>query len=131
MLTLGVLCLGAIGAVVMPYDWLVGAIGRFEPQTPVSVVVEFLARFVSLFYVLLGALLVVFSRDICRYATPIRLIAWWCVLSVGVFACFALPRVVSGRAAGLLLVLIAADALVGIACAAAILLLLRRALRPG
>ena len=129
MLTLGVLCLSAIGAVVMPHDWLAGAVRQFEPQTPVYVLVEFLARFLSLFYVLLGALLVVFARDIRRYATPIRIIAWWCMLGLGVLAWFALPRVLSGQAGGLLLMLIAADALVGNACAVAILILLRRALR--
>jgi len=129
MLALGVLCLSAIGAAIMPHDWLAGAVKQFEPQTPVYVVVEFLARFLSLFYVLLGALLVVFGRDIRRYATSIRIIAWWCVLGMGVFAWFALPRVVSGQTGGLLFVLIAADALVGNACAVAILVLLRRALR--
>lgn len=129
MLVLGALCLSAFAPAVMPHDWLAGAVRQFEPQTPVYVLVEFLARFVSLFYVLLGAMLVVCARDVRRYAAPIRVIAWWCVLGVSVFAFFALPRVLSGQADVLLLTLIAADAAIGLACAATILLLLRRALR--
>ena len=76
---LGVL---AVGAVAMPHSWLDWSVDRIEPGLRVYVVVPYLARLLSAFYVLLGVLLLVFARDVRRYHRPIQLTAIWTCLSV-------------------------------------------------
>ncbi len=68
----GIVSLPAVVAVFMPHSWLVRGVELAEPGTSVRVLVSYLARLLSAFYVLLGGMMVVFSTDVRRYAGPIR-----------------------------------------------------------
>jgi len=71
----GISTLPAIIAVFMPHSWLVWSTGFAEPGTPVKVLVSYLARLLSAYYVLLGLMFLVFATDVRRYTGPIRLVA--------------------------------------------------------
>jgi len=57
----------AIVAVIMPHSWLVYWVNLAEPGTSVRVLIPYLARLLSAYYVLLGVLLVFFASDVRRY----------------------------------------------------------------
>ena len=101
-----------------------------------QVLVEFLARFLSLFYMLLGALLLLFARDVRRYATPIRIVAWWCLFSVGVFFWFAVPAVFIVSCLGVFALSVAGQPLMSLigagllACGVPVYLIWRSRLKP-
>jgi hypothetical protein len=50
----------ALVAVIMPDAWLKVAVAEVEPNTPVAVLVEYLARGWSAFYFMLGGLVWLF-----------------------------------------------------------------------
>jgi len=121
----GVLCLPAIVGAFMPCSWLAWCVRRVETDTPMTVLVEYLARLLSLFYVLLGALLLAFARDVQRCRLAIRVVALWVFVADVAFLARAIPRFIAHET-DMLFWLIAFDVLVGACLAAAILLLQRR-----
>ncbi len=72
----GAVMLTALGAVVMPYDWMdsihrqvgLGAL----PHVPI---VGYLTRSISALYALSGALLIFLAADVCRYLPVLRFLA--------------------------------------------------------
>jgi hypothetical protein len=73
----GAMTLSALVAVFMPYEWMNlihQRLGMGElPHVPI---VGYLARSVSAFYALHGALLVFVSLDVHRYLPIVRFLAW-------------------------------------------------------
>jgi hypothetical protein len=72
----GVLMLTALGAVVMPYDWM-NAIHRQQGlgELPHVPIVSYLTRSISALYALQGALLVFAAGDLRRYLPVVRFLA--------------------------------------------------------
>lgn len=68
----GYLSLPAFIAVIMPHSWLAWCVSYVEPETPVRVLVSYLARGLSGLVVFQGAMLLVFATDVRRYRMPIR-----------------------------------------------------------
>lgn len=68
----GYLSLPAYISVIMPQSWLAWCVSYVEPETPVGLLVSYLARAVSGLVVFQGAMLLVFASDVRRYRTPIR-----------------------------------------------------------
>jgi hypothetical protein len=121
----GIMSLFAVVGAVMPHSWLVWAVDRVEPETRARVLVSYLARLVSWYYVLLGGLLLIFTTDIRRYAAPIGLVAIWTLPGpIGVFI-FGRAAIAAGLA-GWFFWCIAADSIIGCAIGISILLLQRR-----
>ena len=83
----GALAVMAIGAVVMPHSWLVWWVDKAEPGLAVGFLVGYLARTLSMFFVLVGLFLLVFASDVHRYRRPITYTAVWVL---GAIACFGL-----------------------------------------
>jgi len=125
LLIVGIVSLPAIIAVFMPHSWLVRGVELAEPGTPVGVLVSYLARLLSAFYVLLGLMLVVFSTDVRRYADPIRLVALWSLMAVIGFLIPGVPALVRGGL-GWFVWFVTGDVSFGLAFAVAILLLQRQ-----
>jgi hypothetical protein len=125
LFVVGIVCLPAIIAVFMPYSWLVRGVEFAEPGTPVKVLVSYLARLLSAFYVLLGCMMLVFSTDVHRYAGPIRLVALWSLMAVVGFLIPGVPALVKGDF-GWFIWFVAGDVAFGFAFAVAILLLQRQ-----
>lgn len=118
----GIVSLPAVVAVFMPHSWLVESVEVAEPGTPVQVLVPYLSRLLSAFYVLLGAMMVIFSMDVRRYAGPIRLIALWSLMAVIGFLIHGVPALVEGGH-GWFIWFVASDVAFGLALAVAVLLL--------
>ena len=118
----GIVSLPAVVAVFMPYSWLVRGVELAEPGTPVRVLVSYLARLLSAFYVLLGAMMVLFSTDVRRYAGPIRLVALWSLMAVVGFLIYGAPALAKGGF-GWFIWFVAGDVAFGFTLAVAILLL--------
>jgi len=118
----GILTLPAIVAVFMPHSWLVRGVELADPGTPVRVLVSYLARLLSAFYVLLGAMMVVFSIDVRRYAGPIRLVALWSLMAVIGFLIYGAPALAKGGF-GWFIWFVAGDVAFGFTLAITILLL--------
>lgn len=118
----GITTLPAIVAVFMPHSWLVRGAELAEPGTVVKVLVSYLARLLSAFYVLMGGMMVLFSVDIRRYAGPIRLIALWSLMVVAGFLIYGGPALVKGGF-GWFIWFVASDVAFGFFVAIAILLL--------
>ena len=125
LLIVGIVSLPAVVAVFMPHSWLVRGVELAEPGTPVGVLVSYLARLLSAFYVLLGVMLVVFSTDVRCYAGPIRLVALWSLMAVVGFLIPGVPALVRGGL-GWFVWFVAGDVAFGLAFAVAILLLQRQ-----
>lgn len=125
LFVVGIVSLPAIIAVFMPHSWLVRGVEFAEPGTPVKVLVSYLARLLSAFYVLLGVMLVVFSTDVRRYAGPIRLVALWSLMAVVGFVIYGFPALAKGGF-GWFIWFVAGDVAFGLAFAVAILLLQRQ-----
>ncbi|NIP26209.1 MAG: hypothetical protein GWN67_27495 [Phycisphaerae bacterium] len=125
LLIVGIVSLPAIVAVFMPYSWLVRGVELAEPGTPVKVLVSYLARLLSAFYVLFGCMMVVFSTDVRRYAGAIRLVALWSLMAVIGFLIYGGPALVKGGL-GWFVWFVAGDVAFGFAFAVAILLLQRQ-----
>ena len=125
LLVVGISTLPAIIAVFMPYSWLVRGVELAEPGTAVKVLVSYLARLLSAFYVLLGGMLVVFSTDVRRYSGPIRLVAVWSLMAVVGFVIYGVPALARGGF-GWFIWFVAGDVAFGFSFALAILLLQRR-----
>lgn len=125
---LGIMCLPAVVAVLMPHSWLAWAVERVEPGTPVKVLVSYLARVLSAFYVLLGVLLLIFSTDVRRYVWPLRLFALACLPVPVVFIIHARDAFAAGLT-GWFFWAVALDVAGGFALAVVILLLLSRIAR--
>jgi hypothetical protein len=121
----GIVSLPAIIAVFMPYSWLVRGVELAEPGTPVRVLVSYLARLLSAFYVLLGLMFLVFAGDVRRYAVPIRLVALWSLMAVVGFLIYGVPALVKGGF-GWFIWFAAGDVAFGFTLAVTILLLQRR-----
>jgi hypothetical protein len=68
----GYLSLPAFISVIMPQSWLAWCVSYVEPETPVGLLVSYLARAVSGLVVFQGAMLLVFATDVRRYRPPIR-----------------------------------------------------------
>ncbi|MHC3130090.1 MAG: hypothetical protein IBV52_08470 [Candidatus Bathyarchaeota archaeon] len=118
----GIVSLPAVVAVFMPHSWLVRGVELAEPGTSVRVLVSYLARLLSAFYVLLGGMMVVFSIDVRRYAGPIRLVALWSLMAVVAFVIYGAPVLAKGGF-GWFIWFVASDVAFGFALAVAILLL--------
>jgi hypothetical protein len=88
----------------------------------VGVLVSYLSRLLSAFYVLLGIMLVVFSTDVRRYAGAIRLVALWSLMAVVGFVIYGGPALVKGGF-GWFIWFVAGDVAFGFTFAVAILLL--------
>ena len=121
----GILTLPAVIAVFMPHSWLVRGVELAEPGTTVDVLISYLSRLLSAFYVLLGAMMIIFSTDVRRYAGPIRLVALWSLMAVAGFLIRGVPALVEGGH-GWFIWFVASDVAFGLALALAILLLQRR-----
>lgn len=121
----GIVTLPAIVAVFMPHSWLVRSTGFAEPGTPVKVLVSYLARLLSAFYVLLGLMFLVFATDVRRYAGPIRLVALWSLMAVVGFVIYGVPALIKGGF-GWFIWFAAGDVAFGFFMAVTILLLQRR-----
>lgn len=118
----GIVSLPAVVAVFMPHSWLVRGVELAEPGTSVRVLVSYLARLLSAFYVLLGGMMVVFSTDVRRYAGPIRLVALWSLMAVVAFLIYGASALAKGGF-GWFIWFVASDVAFGFALAVAILLL--------
>ena len=118
----GVFGLAAIVPVFMPHSWLVRGVELAEPGTRVHVLIPYLARLVSAYYVLLGGMLLIFSTDVRRYAGPIRLVALWSLVAVAAFVIHSISGLVKGGL-GWFIWFVASDVAFGFAFAVAILLL--------
>jgi hypothetical protein len=72
----GAVMLTALGAVVMPFDWMNSIhqqLGLGElPRVPI---VGYLTRSISALYALFGALLIFLARDVRRYRSVVRFLA--------------------------------------------------------
>ena len=74
---IGVTALLAMGAVVMPLAWMVSVhswLGLGE--MPTAPIVGYLARSLSAFYALFGALFLALSTDLMRYLPIVRVVGW-------------------------------------------------------
>jgi hypothetical protein len=73
----GVVMLTALGAVVMPFDWM-NSIHRQAGlgELPHVPIVGYLTRSISGLYALHGALLVFLASDVRRYLPVVRFLAW-------------------------------------------------------
>ena len=118
----GIVSLPAVVAVFMPYSWLVRGVELAEPDTEVGVLVSYLSRLLSAFYVLLAGILLVFSTDVRRYAGPIRLVALWSLMAVVGFLIPGVPALARGGF-GWFIWFVTGDVAFGFAFAVAILLL--------
>jgi hypothetical protein len=90
--------LGNIGvvAVLMPQSWLIWCVSKVEPGLHVDLLVSYLSRALSLYFFLVGLLLIVFAKDVRHYKAPIRIITVWCLfatLSFGIYAFLYLPYI--------------------------------------
>ena len=121
----GIVALPAIVAVFMPHSWLVRGTEFAEPGTPVKVLVSYLARLLSAFYVLLGLMFLVFATDVRRYAGPIRLVALWSLMAVVGFLFHAVGALTRGGL-GWFFWFVTGDVAFGFSFSVAILLLQRR-----
>jgi hypothetical protein len=122
---IGILCMPSIIAAFMPHEWLAWAVHQIEPQTPVLVVMEYLARFLAMFYFLLGMLMLLCASNIERYAPVIYVVLGWIVTCWAVFISASLHH---GTAlwTSPLYRLIAADVLAGAVLAITLFVLMLR-----
>ena len=122
---IGITALPAIVAVLMPHSWLACAVSYAEPGTPVRVLVSYLARVLSVFYVMFGVFMLIFATDPRRYAAPIRVLAVVSVLGPFVLLIHAVPaiRIVS---TGWFFWFVACDITIAAALGVLVLLLQRR-----
>ena len=118
----GITTLPAIVAVFMPHSWLVRGTELAEPGTEVNVLISYLARLLSAFYVLLGGMMIIFSADVRWYAGPIRLIGLWTLMVVAGFVIYGVPILVKGGF-GWFIWFVASDVAFGFFVGVAILLL--------
>jgi len=115
----------AVAAVVMPHSWLVFCVERVKPGTPVRLLVPYLARLVSAYYVLLGLLMMFLACDVRRYEHVIRLVAIWCILA-GIVLLSYYTLETRGSERGWFFWFICGDAVFGIAFGSCLLLLQRK-----
>ena len=87
----GVLAILAIGAVLMPHSWLVWCVSRVEPELHVGFLVSYLARSLSMFFVLVGIFLLIFAMDVRLYRRAITCTAWWVVGAIVCFVAYCWP----------------------------------------
>ena len=83
----GVLAIMAIFAVVMPNAWLDWCVSKVQADLSQSFLVGYLARSLSMFFVLVGVFLVIFASDVARYRVPITCVAAWILSTI---VCFGL-----------------------------------------
>ena len=83
----GVLAIMAAFAVVMPHAWLDWCVSRVQADLSGSLLVGYLARSLSMFFVLGGVFLMIFASDVIRYRVPITCVAAWSLFAI---ACFGL-----------------------------------------
>jgi hypothetical protein len=94
----GALAIMAVVAVFMPQSWLVWCVGKVEPDLFAGFLVSYLARALSMYFVLAGVLLLIFSGDVDRYRVPITCVAFWvlfAILSFGTYCIGHLPELSS------------------------------------
>ena len=92
----GVLYTLSVVAALMPQSWLVWCVSKVEPGHHVGLLVSFLVRALSLYFFLVGLLLITFAKDVRHYKVPIRIFAVWCliaVFSIGIYAFLHLPNI--------------------------------------
>ena len=118
----GILAVGGIFAVVMPHTWLVWCVGKVEPDMPVGLLVSYLARALSAFYVLLGLLLILFATHVRRYRRPITVMMLWTLFAAGSLLVQAVTFIRDTSDSWFLWALLA-DAVYGIVTAVACLVL--------
>jgi len=115
----------AIVAVIMPHSWLVYWVNLAEPGTSVRVLIPYLARLLSAYYVLLGVLLIFFASDVRRYALAIRTVAIWCLLTGGAFIIYLVAALPWSQWTGFVWFILI-DAIFGVVFAVVMLILERR-----
>ena len=121
----GIVCLPAIVAVLMPHSWLLRSVQFAEPGATVRVLIPYLARLASAYYFLQGGLLLIFASDVRRYAGPIRWVAICWLVAIVAFLIYGVAGFVKGGF-GWFIWFVASDVAFGFALAVAILLLQRR-----
>ena len=85
----GYLAVGAVFAVLMPQSWLVWCVSNVEPGFQVGLLVSYLARALSMFFVLTGLFMIEFAKDVKRYKRAIRVIPIWCLFAISSFGIYA------------------------------------------
>ena len=121
----GVLAVGAIFAVVMPHSWLVWCVSKVDPDTPVRLLVSYLARTLSVFYLLLGLLLLLFATDVRRFGRAITLTMLWTLFAAALLSVQAAPSIDELRHSWFFWAMLG-DGVYGLTVAVCILLLQRR-----
>lgn len=71
----------ALMAVLMPTRWIEDAVDTLEPGTNATLLIQYLARALSMFYFMVGGLFWIFSTDIHRYAKPIHFSAYCYIMA--------------------------------------------------
>ena len=85
----GLLAIMAVVAVFMPHSWLVWCVSKVEPELSVGFLVAYLARSLSIFFVLVGIFLLIFASDVNRYQKLITCVALWIICAIGCFALYS------------------------------------------
>lgn len=121
----GVLGIMAVVAVVMPHAWLAECVAKVEPGLPVAFLVAYLARSLSMFFVLVSVFLVIFSTDVVRYRVPITVVAIWILMAISCFGAYSWPYL-SDLSKQWFFWFVVGDAAWSLVCAVAILVLQSR-----
>jgi hypothetical protein len=85
----GLLAIMAVVAVFMPHSWLAWCVSKVEPDLSVGFLVAYLARSLSMFFVLVGIFLLIFASDVRRYRRAITCVAIWVICAVCSFALYS------------------------------------------
>ncbi len=85
----GILAIMAVVAVVMPHAWLEWCVSKVEPGLHAGFIVAYLARSLSMFFVLVGVFMVIFASDVARYRVPITCVAIWVFLAILCFGSYS------------------------------------------
>ncbi len=117
----------AIIAVFMPTSWLRDAIHSLEPDTQTTLLIQYLARALSMFYFMVGGLFWIFAGDIYRYAKPIHFTAYCYVMACTIALMFVvIMQVTLGGISEWLFFYMVTDFILSICMASSVLFLLFR-----
>jgi len=87
----GLLAIMAVVAVFMPHSWLAWCVSKVEPELSVGFLVAYLARSLSMFFVLVGLFLLIFASDVHLYRKSITCVAIWIICAIGCFVLYSWP----------------------------------------
>lgn len=85
MIVAGVTCLLAIGAIIMPTEWMAVGHEKMEIKGPMPTgpLTEYLTRSIAGLYAMLGGLMVALAMDVRRFAPIIRYLSCaWVIFGV-------------------------------------------------